>query len=163
MKWITRCCLEATLTTTRRQLWEKKRLRIVYMNLKRILLKFFWNDDSSWGRKTHCKVSFHCMTVLLRLRCYVTFVNNVICAYYEQLQSLSLFEYLSFVTPSVPSSEDQEIGKRISLNSRNCPCEGLTQRKSRYRQNSNVIHSVTLTWTSIIRCWLTVFPSRKCV
>ena len=80
-----------------------------------------------------------------RFNCYVAFVNNVICACREQLPHPSLLENLPIVTPLVRSSKGHESGKRIVLNSRHCPCEELTRRKHRYRQNSKVICSVTLT------------------
>ena len=102
------------------------------------------------------------MTYLPDFRCYVSFANNVTCACHEQLPSLRLLEYLAFVTFFVLSTEDQESRKRIGLDSNCCPWEELTRRKSRYWQNSKVIHSVTLTLTSITRCWLSVFHSRKC-
>ena len=57
---------------------------------------------------------------------------------------ICLLEYLPFVTSFVLSSEDQETGKRIGLDSHRCSCEELTRKKYRYRQNSKIIHSVTL-------------------
>ena len=92
------------------------------------------------------------MTVLLGFMCYFTFENNDMCAYRERVAPLSLLEYQPFQTPFVLSSEDQETGRQIGSNSRHCPCEELTRRKHRYRQNNKVIRFVTLTYISLIRC-----------
>ena len=93
----------------------------------------------------HCKVSLHGVTVLLGFICYVTFVNKVICACGERDAPLSLLEYQPFQTHFVLLSDDQETERQIGSNSRHCPCEELTRRQHRYRQNSKVIRSVTLT------------------
>ena len=141
---------------------EKKGSLLIMSTLKDFCHNFFWNDLSSQRRETHCKLVFIAW-LLPGLMRNVTFVNNVICACRKRLRLPSLLQYLPFVSPFLRSLEDQERGKRIGLNSRHCPCEELTRRKSRCRHNSKVIRSVTLNWTSIIRCRLIVYHSRECV
>lgn len=90
--------------------------------------------------------------MLLGFMCYFTFENNDMCACRERVAPLSLLEYQKFQIPFVLSLEDQETGRQIGSNSRHCPCEELTRRKHRYRQNNKVIRFVTLTYISLIRC-----------
>ena len=123
---------------------EKKGSLLIMCTLKDFCHNFFLKRSFFPTTRNTLQVSFHCVTVLPGLMRNVTFVNNVICACRERLHLLSLLQYLPFVSPFLRSLEDQERGKRIGLNSRHCPCEELSRRKSRYRHNSKVIRSVTL-------------------
>ena len=55
---------------------------------------------------------------------------------------ICLLEYPPFVTSFVLSSEDQETGKRIGLNSHRCSCEELTRK---YTGTDRIVKLFTLT------------------
>ena len=150
MKWITQCCFEENLG--------EKKVAYCLCEPERFLLKLFWNDVSFWGRQTNCKVSFHSVTVFLAFY----FANNAICACHE-----GTFTWVCCLLESVThlSTYCFKLPWKIKKqgNSHYCPCEEMSRRKHRYRQNSKVIHSVSSIWASIICCWVTVLHSRKYV
>lgn len=144
-----------------------KRLLTVYVNFSRNLLELFRNDAFSRGRENSLPklvfIAWLCNSDVLSFwplfGVMSLFVRNVICAKTTPFilwVCLTAYESVSTVCMSIRSSGDRLGGERIGLNSHHYPCEELTLRNHRYRQNSRVINSVMLTWTSIIRYWFSL-------